>query len=200
MGDKNGIESRLLVFPDDFRNFETHLSVLSPLGAALVGLGVGSRMPFVDLDGELRLVTVEAIGADNFTGRKEIEVTICTIPPARRLAGTGMLVSLLTANKKALPVFDIQSLGRQLQQTCKSNGLGMKTIYMTGFPSLDPQFDRFLYAPLCKHDEMTVSVLSALTRQNTDPWQLAARLTQLPKTQRVKMLASIVEESGSRRW
>ena len=101
-------------------------------------------------------------------------------PPARRLAGTGMLVSLLTANKKALPVFDIQSLGRQLQQT--------------------PQFDRFLYAPLCKHDEMTVSVLSALTRQNIDPWQLAARLTQLPKTQRVKMLASIVEESGSRRW
>jgi regulator of nucleoside diphosphate kinase len=79
VGDKNGMESRLLVFPDDFRNSETHLSVLSPLGAALVGLGVGSRMPFVDLDGELRLVTVEAIGADNFTGRKEIEVTICTI-------------------------------------------------------------------------------------------------------------------------
>jgi hypothetical protein len=76
----------------------------------------------------------------------------------------------------------------------------MKTICMTGFPSLDPQFDRFLYAPLCEHDEMTVSVLSALTRQNIDPWQLAARLTQLPKAQAVKMLASIVEESGSRRW
>ena len=79
VSDKSGIECRLLVFPDDFRNSETHLSILSPLGAALVGLGVGSRMPFVDLDGELRLVTVEAIGTDNFTGRKEIEVTICTI-------------------------------------------------------------------------------------------------------------------------
>jgi|SRR6266480_6316308 len=76
----------------------------------------------------------------------------------------------------------------------------MKTICMTGFPSLDPQFDRFLYAPLCEHDEMMVSVLSALARQNIDPWQLAARLTQLPKAQAVKMLASIVEESGSRRW
>jgi regulator of nucleoside diphosphate kinase len=79
VSDKSGIECRLLVLPDDFRNSEMHLSILSPLGAALVGLAVGSRMPFVDLDGELRLVTVEAIGADNFPGRKEIEVAICTI-------------------------------------------------------------------------------------------------------------------------
>ena len=48
---------------------------------------------------------------------------------------------------------------------------------MTGFPSLDPQFDRFLYASLCQHDEMTVSVLSALTRQGIDPWQLAFQLS-----------------------
>ena len=71
---------------------------------------------------------------------------------------------------------------------------------MTGLSSLDPQFDRFLYAQLCEHDEMTVSVLSALTRQNIDPWQLAARLTELPKAQAVKTLASIVEDSTSRRW
>lgn len=71
---------------------------------------------------------------------------------------------------------------------------------MTGFPSLDPQFDRFLYASLCEHDEMTVSVLSALTRQGIDPWQLAAQLTQLSKAQAVRMLASIVEKSDRGRW
>lgn len=79
VGDKNEIESRLLVLPDDFRNSETHLSILSPLGAALVGLGVGSRMPYVDLDGELRLAIVEAIGTDHSIGTNEIAVAACTI-------------------------------------------------------------------------------------------------------------------------
>jgi hypothetical protein len=69
---------------------------------------------------------------------------------------------------------------------------------MTGLQTLDPQFDRFLYAPLCEQDEMTLSVLSALTRQNIDPWQLAARLSQLPKAQAVKTLAPIVQDCG--RW
>jgi hypothetical protein len=78
--------------------------------------------------------------------------------------------------------------------------LGMKAVCMTGFPSLDPQFDRFLYAELCEHDETTLSVLSALTRQNIDAWQLAARLAQLPKAQAVTMLASIVEQSDHGRW
>jgi hypothetical protein len=71
---------------------------------------------------------------------------------------------------------------------------------MAGLHGLDPQFDRFLYAPLCERDEMTVSVLSALTRQNIDPWQLAARLSQLPKAQAVKTLTPIVQESDSGRW
>lgn len=77
--DKSEIESRRLVLPEDFRNSETHLSILSPLGAALVGLGVGSRMPYVDLDGELHLAIVEAIGADYFIGSKEIAVAACAI-------------------------------------------------------------------------------------------------------------------------
>jgi hypothetical protein len=73
----------------------------------------------------------------------------------------------------------------------------MKTISMTGFSSLDPQFDRFLYAPLCEQDEMTVSVLSALTRQSVDPWQLAAQLTQLSKAQAVKTLVGGKRDSCS---
>lgn len=55
---------------------KTHLSIMSPLGAALSGLRVGSRMPYVDLDGALHLVTVEAIDVDN---SPELAVAICTI-------------------------------------------------------------------------------------------------------------------------
>jgi hypothetical protein len=71
---------------------------------------------------------------------------------------------------------------------------------MSGLTDLDHRFDRFLYAPICERNEITVSVLSALTRQDIDPWQLAAQLTRLPKAQAVKCLASIVEESDTRRW
>jgi regulator of nucleoside diphosphate kinase len=78
-GDENRTECRLLVAPEEVLNFEVHLSVLSPLGAALVGLEVGSRISYVDLEGEPRLATVEAIGADNFMGRKGLEVGLCTI-------------------------------------------------------------------------------------------------------------------------
>jgi hypothetical protein len=66
---------------------------------------------------------------------------------------------------------------------------------MTGSFRLDPQFDCFLYAPVCERDEPSLSVLSALTRQGFDPWQEAARLSQLPKEQAVRSLASIVERS-----
>jgi hypothetical protein len=65
---------------------------------------------------------------------------------------------------------------------------------------LDPRFDRFLYAPLCERDDITVSVLSTLTRQDIDPWRLAAQLTRLPKAQAVKSLASIMEDSDCRKW
>jgi hypothetical protein len=67
---------------------------------------------------------------------------------------------------------------------------------MDELTKLDPRFDRFLYAPLCERDEITVSVLSALTRQNIDPWQFADCLTRLPKAQAAKSLACIVEASS----
>ncbi len=44
--DEDGpLESRMLVLPDNFRSSTVHLSVLSPLGAALLGLQAGARMP-----------------------------------------------------------------------------------------------------------------------------------------------------------
>ena len=71
---------------------------------------------------------------------------------------------------------------------------------MSGLTNLDARFDRFLYAPLCERDDIKVSVLSALTRQDIDPWELAAQLTRLPKAQAVKSLASIMEELDCRKW
>lgn len=54
-------ESRMLVAPEDYRNPAIHLSVLSPPGAALLGLGVGGRMPYREIDGTLHVVTVESL-------------------------------------------------------------------------------------------------------------------------------------------
>jgi regulator of nucleoside diphosphate kinase len=44
-------ESRILVCPEDYRDAAHHLSVLSPLGTALVGLRVGDRMPYATFEG-----------------------------------------------------------------------------------------------------------------------------------------------------
>lgn len=53
------LESRVLVLPDGFRNIAIHLSVLSPLGAALIGLRAGSRMRYVGFDGVSHIAAVE---------------------------------------------------------------------------------------------------------------------------------------------
>jgi regulator of nucleoside diphosphate kinase len=39
-------ETRQLVYPEDYRSDQSQIPVLSPLGAALVGLKVGSEVPF----------------------------------------------------------------------------------------------------------------------------------------------------------
>src|SRR4029079_15156830 len=56
-------ESKILVCPDDFRSAQINLSVLSPLGAALVGMCVGDRMKFFSLEGCLHFVILESLGA-----------------------------------------------------------------------------------------------------------------------------------------
>ena len=47
---------------------------------------------------------------------------------------------------------------------------------------------------------MALSVLSLLARQDDDPWQEAARLTQLPKAQAINSLAAKIWKSHSERW
>lgn len=55
------LESRVLVLPGNFRNNQMHLSVLSPLGAALVGLHAGARMRYAGIDGVEHVATVESL-------------------------------------------------------------------------------------------------------------------------------------------
>lgn len=56
------LQSRILVTPENFRNNSYHVSVLSPLGAALVGLRVGASMRYIGSDGTSHTATV--VGLD----------------------------------------------------------------------------------------------------------------------------------------
>jgi hypothetical protein len=71
---------------------------------------------------------------------------------------------------------------------------------MTQLSRTNSQFDRFVFAPLDENDETPLSVLSALSRQDIDAWQEAARLAQLPKDHAVNSLASTISKSDSERW
>ena len=52
-----------LVVPDEVGRFGDGLSILTPLGTALLGLRVGDRMPFQSADGRASEVTV--VGVEN---------------------------------------------------------------------------------------------------------------------------------------
>jgi hypothetical protein len=60
-------------------------------------------------------------------------------------------------------------------------------------PPLCPQFTRFLYASIGECiDEMPSSVLSALARQDLDPWEEAAHLAQLPRESAILRLTPMI--------
>jgi hypothetical protein len=72
---------------------------------------------------------------------------------------------------------------------------------MPGHSLLNSEFNDFLFAPIGEErNEMLLSVISALARLGIDPWQEAARLTQLPKELATQSLASMVEGLPSGRW
>ncbi|UQR62405.1 GreA/GreB family elongation factor [Bradyrhizobium sp. C-145] len=56
-------ESRVLVYPDGLRNDQVGLSVLSPLGAAVLGVSIGHRIKFFSNEGGLHSVIVEDVVA-----------------------------------------------------------------------------------------------------------------------------------------
>ncbi|SFI42634.1 GreA/GreB family elongation factor [Bradyrhizobium sp. Gha] len=54
-------ETRQLVYPEDYTSERTQIPVTSPLGAALVGLKVGSEIPFCTAGGRSNVVKVERV-------------------------------------------------------------------------------------------------------------------------------------------
>jgi hypothetical protein len=55
------------------------------------------------------------------------------------------------------------------------------------------EYDEFLYAQLGEEaNGMQLSVLSALARQNVDPWEIARRLTSLPREPAILVLTSLL--------
>ena len=63
----------------------------------------------------------------------------------------------------------------------------------TSSTSFGSEFSNFLFAPIGQDNNgMPLSVLSALARQDVDPWDEAAKLTQLPKEEAVSQLVSLL--------
>jgi len=59
---------------------------------------------------------------------------------------------------------------------------------------LGSEFHDFLYAPIGQdNDGMMLSVLSALARQDIDPWDEAARLARLPRQTAVEQLIALLD-------
>jgi regulator of nucleoside diphosphate kinase len=54
-------ESKILVCPDELRNGQIELSVLSPLGAAILGVSIGHRIRFFSIEGGPHSVVVEDV-------------------------------------------------------------------------------------------------------------------------------------------
>jgi hypothetical protein len=64
-----------------------------------------------------------------------------------------------------------------------------------------PEFDDFLYASVsADKGEMPLSVLSALSRLDVDPWQEAAELSELPPDTATKRLASLLARLPGGCW
>jgi regulator of nucleoside diphosphate kinase len=55
-------ESRNLVHPEDYVSSERQLSVLSPVGTALIGIKVGDRMPYLSIERAFHVVIAVSVG------------------------------------------------------------------------------------------------------------------------------------------
>jgi hypothetical protein len=63
------------------------------------------------------------------------------------------------------------------------------------------EFDDFLCAPIgADRNEMPLTVLSALSRLDIDPWKEAAELSELPRDTATQRLASLVARLPGGRW
>jgi len=75
---------------------------------------------------------------------------------------------------------------------CKLMGAAIMTV-------LVPQhskFDRFLFAVVIERDGTPVTVVSLLSRLDRDPWQEAARLSELTRSEAINSLAAMIWRSN----
>ena len=69
------------------------------------------------------------------------------------------------------------------------------------YTTLSPEFDNFLCAPIGEEGNgMSLSVMSALTRLNLDPWREAARLSKLSREKAAEALAPIIAQLPAGGW
>jgi|HubBroStandDraft_1064217.scaffolds.fasta_scaffold00007_121 hypothetical protein len=69
------------------------------------------------------------------------------------------------------------------------------------FALLNSDYNPFLFAPIGEEgDTNMLSVLSAFTRLELDPWAEAAGLAALPEPASMAALASLIERLPGRRW
>jgi hypothetical protein len=74
-------------------------------------------------------------------------------------------------------------------------------VLRTPFSPVNSEFNDFLYALVGDEGNgMTLSVISALTRLDIDPWQEAARLSDLSKEKAVQALAPIIARLPGGQW
>jgi hypothetical protein len=80
-------------------------------------------------------------------------------------------------------------------------GSEVKLAIRAQYATLSPEFDDFLFAPIGEErNGMSLSVMSAFSRLNIDPWQEAAQLSDLSKEKAVEALAPILARLPAGRW
>jgi hypothetical protein len=78
---------------------------------------------------------------------------------------------------------------------------GSRVALRAPYTTLNPEFDAFLFAPIGEEGNgMSLSVMSALTRLNIDPWREAAQLSKLSKERAVEALSPIIARVPVGRW
>lgn len=66
---------------------------------------------------------------------------------------------------------------------------------------LGPEFEPFLFAAVgADRNGLPLSVLSALARRDVDPWQEAARLTEMPEATATRTLAALLGAAPDGAW
>ena len=77
----------------------------------------------------------------------------------------------------------------------------LKLALRTAYNTLSPEYDAFLFAPIGEEGNgMSLSVISAFTRLDIDPWREAARLSALSKEMAIEALAPIIAQLPVGRW